>query len=128
MVERDYVMRLIHEIIRTLIALVFGRDVDEETELIVRAESRQLYERLKSLVDAGEIEEAENCLWEAAENGEIDFETGLLFYEHLNEKSNDFLEEHHFSRKEVVEGICYLAECYGYGTMAESLLEDVIEE
>ncbi len=34
MVERDYVMRLIHEIIRTLIALVFGRDVDEETELI----------------------------------------------------------------------------------------------
>lgn len=66
MVERDYVMRQIHEIIRTLIALVFGRDVDEETELIVRAESRQLYERLKSLVDAGEIEEAENCLWEAA--------------------------------------------------------------
>ena len=31
MIEKDYVMRLIHEIIRTLILLLFQKDIDEGT-------------------------------------------------------------------------------------------------
>ena len=86
-------------------------------------------ERLKRLIDAGKIGDAEDQLWEGIEEGNgTNFEMSLMFYEYLNEKSSDFLEEHQFSRKEIIEGIRYVSGCYGYGGMAEPLLENVEEE
>ena len=71
MVEKDYVMRIVHEMIRTLIRLIFQKDIDEGEEIIFSEEARQRNELLKKLIDAGEIEEAENRLLDEMENGRI---------------------------------------------------------
>ena len=64
------------------------------------------------MIDAGEINEAENQLLDRLEgymeSGEIDgitLETALEIYGHINEKEDDFLEEHDYSREEIEEGI-----------------------
>lgn len=128
MFEQDYVMRLVHEVIRTLIKLIFQKDIDDDEEYIFNEQTKQKYELLKKLVDEGEIEEAENRLMEDLDNEKaLNFETALMFYGYLNEKDNEFLETHHFSRKEVIEGIQFVAKHYGYESMADSLLEDIWE-
>lgn len=128
MVEKDYVMRIVHEMIRTLIRLIFQKDIDEGEEIIFDEETRQRNELLKKLIDAGEIEEAENRLLDEMEHGSgVTLEAALMFYEYLNGKTNDFLESHNFSRKEVIEGVCYVSSHYGYGSMAESLMEEGME-
>ena len=35
------------------------------------------------------------------------------FYQHLDEFDDDFLEEHDYSREEILEGLESLAEAYG---------------
>ncbi len=64
------------------------------------------------MIDAGEINEAENQLLDrlegCMESGEIDgitLEIALEIYGHINEKEDDFLEEHDYSREEIEEGI-----------------------
>ena len=70
MVKQDYLMRLIHEMVRTIIKLIFNIDektVDIEQEL---KETSDLYIRLVWLADASKINEAENLLYEQLENGQ----------------------------------------------------------
>ena len=63
MVENDYVMRIIHEMVRTLIKLLFGIDEVKEEELNFEAqESGDLYRRLRQMAKDGKINEAENLL------------------------------------------------------------------
>ena len=72
MVKQDYLMRLIHEMVRTIIKLIFNIDektVDIEQEL---KETSDLYIRLVRLADAGKINEAENLLYEQLENGQAE--------------------------------------------------------
>ena len=33
------------------------------------------------------------------------YKTALLFYSHLNQLDNDFLEDHNYSREEIVSGV-----------------------
>ena len=48
----------------------------------------------------------------------------LLFYRSLNQKSDEFLEDHNFSREEIRDGISYVVDLYGYGSMLDAFLED----
>lgn len=127
MVEKDYVMRLIYEIIRTLIRMIFHIDIEKRDGPIF--EEKQYtgrYEQLAALVDRGCINEAENRLMDELNVYERrDLELALCFYAYLNEKDSDFLEEHGFSRREIAEGIRMVCALFGYGTMAESLLEEL---
>ena len=62
---------------------------------------------------------------EGAEPGDLEnLKLALVFYSYLNGKDNDFLESHDFSREEVAEGIQDAMKLYGYGGLAETLLED----
>lgn len=107
MFEQDYVMRMIRELIRGLMKICFGIDTDSPAlELIKNEEKRQTTEELLKLTDDGRINEAENRLFYAVEegNGE-DLKMALVFYTHLNGKTDVFLEEHDFSRAEIREGL-----------------------
>ena len=56
MFEQDYIMRLIKEMVRALVKLLFGIDTQTPTaELLQDAEQKQTMEELYDLVDAGEI-------------------------------------------------------------------------
>ena len=77
-----------------------------------------------ALMEEGRIDEAENRLYDLT-SGEGDedrhnLEAGLLFYYILNGKDDDFLEEHDFSREEIMTGIQDLANRYGLSGIAEA--------
>ena len=124
MFERDYIMRMIKEMVRAIIKLLFGIDTQSPTaELLQDAEQKQTLEELYDLVDAGEICEAENRVIELSEDGNgSDLEIAVLFYSYLNEKSDAFLEEHRFSREEVMQGLKDVASRHGLGEMADVFL------
>ena len=71
----------------------------------------KLYEKLES-EEALEEENLENL------------KLALAFYDYLNGKDNDFLESHEYSREEIREGICDVMKRFGYGGLAETLLEN----
>lgn len=76
------------------------------------------------MVDAGSINEAENIIYEITENGaKVNLEIALLFYSYLNDKSDDFLEEHNFSRDEIKSGLKDISSRYGVGSFTEMFLQ-----
>ena len=85
---------------------------------------KETLESLLALMEEGKIDEAENRLYDLT-SGEEDedrhnLEAGLLFYYILNGKDDDFLEEHDFSREEIMTGIQDLADRYGLSGIAEA--------
>ncbi|MBQ3584613.1 MAG: hypothetical protein IJA27_07860 [Lachnospiraceae bacterium] len=115
MVKQDYIMRLIHDMVRTVLRLVFGIDEEKEEVVFLDAKEREIYDRLIKMADSGEINEAENLLYE-----ELDIEDkeclkrALLFYNHLNEMDDETLERADFSREEIREGVENILCKFGY--------------
>lgn len=123
--EKDYIMRLIHELIRTLIKLLCGADPDRSEEELLPAAKKGRYLSLRQMLDDGEINQAENLLQEELDiHDRADLGMALLFYRSLNRKSDEFLEDHNFSREEIRDGISYVVDLYGYGSMLDAFLED----
>ena len=93
------------------------------SELLEDAEEKQTLESLLDLIDEGRINEAENSLYESIENlDKSGLEMALLFYLYLNDKSDEFLEEHDFSRDEVKQGLKDVTARYGVNGFAEMFL------
>lgn len=126
MFEQDYIMRLIKEMVRMILKLLFQIDTDTPTaELLSEAEQRETLEELLELVDRGKINEAENRVYELTSDGNAEnLEVALLFYSYLNDKTDDFLEENDFCRKEIKEGLEDIVSGYGLGSLADMFLED----
>ncbi|TCL57467.1 hypothetical protein EDD76_1081 [Kineothrix alysoides] len=123
MFENDYIMRLLYDVIRTLKKLIFKTNEENGEVTETDAQAAEDFKRLSSLIDEGKINEAENLLTEEmeAENPKA-FQIALLFYEYLNSKDNDFLEDNDFSRREISDGLKYAAGLYGYSSMIDALL------
>ncbi len=120
--DKDYIMRLTHEVVRTLIRLLFQKDIDREEESTAPAEMLVRYRKLLAMIKEGKINEAENLLVEEMELDNLSyFEMGLLFYEKLGAQTEDFLEEHNYTQEEVVDGLKYLVDCYGYGDLWDTV-------
>lgn len=107
MFQQDYILRIIHETIRMALKLLCGVDIDApEAEPLQTREERDALKRLTDMADRGEINEAENLLFDAlTANDPSSLKTALLFYEHLNEMADAFLEAHDFSREEIHAGL-----------------------
>lgn len=124
--QKDYVMRIVHEWVRTLIKLIFNQDIDKDDDDGISLEVMELYRKLLSMIDDGKINEAENILVDGLETGgQAYFEMALLFYEKLSGKTEEFLAEHDYSQEEVVDGLKYVADYYGYGSLMDAFAEDL---
>ena len=122
MFEQDYVMRLIKEMIRVILKLLFNIDVETPTtRLIENEEEKAILEALLNMIDEGAINEAENIIFELAEDN-ANLEMILLFYSYLNDKSDKFLLENHFSRKELQADLKNMLSKYGLDSMIEVFL------
>ena len=123
MFEQDYIMRLVHEIARVLAKILFN--IDSETvseELENRIEETDVLEQLLDMVDNGQINEAENKLYDMLDVGVPNcVETAIIFYSYLNEKSDEFLKENDYNRGEVKEGIEGVAERVGLSGLINTL-------
>ena len=123
--EKDYYMRIVHEMVRMLIRLVFGKDIDRNDEEAVPLEVMECYRKLTAMADDGDINEAENLLLDGLDQGSrAYFELALMFYEKLNGKTDEFLEEHDYSREEVLDGIKYVVDYYGYGSLMDAFVDE----
>ena len=65
MVEQDYIMRLIKELVRTLLKLLFQIDLENPyTEVYKENEEKSTLQALIDLIDRGLINDAENQLYD----------------------------------------------------------------
>lgn len=145
--ENDFIMRQIRDMVRMLAKVLFGKNTatyeyhaefQHENSLDNNeGEDKQmagvqkiakdlaadrLYFRLVCMVDAGQINEAENLLSDELDRAEDEyFEAALGFYDYLNTLPDEFLEEHDYSREEIRDGALGLAERKGLGELGEGL-------
>lgn len=125
MFEQDYIMRLIRELVRAVCKLIFHIDTEtpglELFDAEREQEQREALEGIIRLADQGRINEAENVLFEWP--GDANQETlkmALVFYAHLNEKTDAFLAEHDFSREEIRDGLHEVMSRYGLESLSET--------
>ena len=126
MFEQDYIMRQLKEMIRAIFKMLFGTDVKSITiELLESQEDRELLESLFEMADDGNINEAENRLYDSMDNNISSLKTALLFYSYLNDKTDEFLDANNFSREEIKSGINQLMDRYDLSELARLILLDL---
>ncbi|MBP3415059.1 MAG: hypothetical protein J6L81_07685 [Clostridia bacterium] len=118
MFQTDYIMRQIETFVRVLAKVLLGKDQDDIYSFIsvdeTGADTDPLQIQLEKLISLGNINEAEDLLFEKLEEGDMKtVETALRFYKTLNDMSDEQLEECNFSREEITEGIKEIGENFG---------------
>jgi len=125
--EKDYIMRMIKEMVRVLFSLVFGKkyvSVELEKENKYEVSGKNLKNFL-DMIDLGQINEAENILLDSIDytnNNEV-IEVAL-FYQYLSEKDNKFLENNNYTKEEVLSGFKQLLMKSGYSDLLYLLKYD----
>ena len=101
--QDDYVMRTITDLVRAIAGLALGKnEIDYDLPLSEAAYTPvdRAYRRLKDLADAGDINGAENELYECLDTS-------------LNQLDDDALYTANFSREEIAEGINSVSAQFG---------------
>lgn len=115
--EKDYIMRMIKEMVRVLFSFMFGKNyVSVEQEVKNRYEvSGKKLDELLEMIDNGEINEAENMiLTDMDYDNKEAIAAAALFYQYLAGKSEDFLQKNNYSKEEVLDGMNHIMEKSGY--------------
>lgn len=126
MFEKDYILRLIQEMVRMVLKLLFHIDTASALELAVKEEeNREETERVWRLLKDKRINEAENLLFDLMDTGKKEYlKSSLLFYDYLNGLTDEELEAASFSREEIREGLVNSMKRFGYEDLCESLPMD----
>lgn len=124
--EQDYIMRQIHQILKVLVKVLFNVSDDSlSLALIQDVETKETVGDLLKKIDDGNINKAENEISEMTDYTTKDnLLAGIIFYSYLNEKDDEYLESHDFSREEVEDGIKNLLSKYGLENMSDILFYD----
>ena len=125
--EKDYIMRMIKEMVRVLFSLIFGKKY-----VSVELEKENKYEvsgkKLKSfldMIDLGQINEAENILLDNIDyTNKEEVMAAALFYQYLSEKDNEFLENNNYTKEEVLSGFKQLLIQSGYKELFYLIKDD----
>lgn len=118
--EKDYIMRIIKEMVSVLFSLLLGRKfVSVELELANKYEvSGKDLRDLLAMVDKGDINEAENLLLDGMDYANQDeVAAAALFYQYLSEKEEAFLLQNNYSKEEVLEGMKWVMQNAGYADL-----------
>ena len=115
--EKDYIMRMIKEMVRVLFSLAFGKkyvSVELEKENKYEVSGKNLKNFL-NMIDLGQINEAENILLDSIDyTNKNEVMAVALFYQYLSEKDNQFLENNNYTKEEVMSGFKQLLMQSGY--------------
>lgn len=113
--EKDYIMRMIKEMVRVLFSLIFGKKyVSVELENKYEISGKNLKDFL-DMIDSGEINEAENILLDSIDyTDRNEVMAAALFYQYLSEKDSEFLKNNNYTKEEVMSGFKQLLMQSGY--------------
>ena len=107
----------IQDIARLITRLLLKGDMPQYTLPAAEAEYTEadhLFKKIIGLADEGDINGAENELLMNMEDDDPDYlELALTFYLYLNDMDGDYLDDHGYSREEVLDGVKSLAEDWG---------------
>ena len=114
----DYIMRMIEIAIHGLANLVFQKDRDLVTvddEEVARVSGGVLSHLIRYMVDRGDINGAENLLFEELERNPLDthLNTAIDFYREISALNDDELLSRGFTREEVLTGLIDVGTLYG---------------
>ena len=125
--EKDYIMRMIKEMVRVLFSLVLGKkyvSVELEKENKYEVSGKNLKNFL-DMIDLGQINEAENILLDSIDyTNKNEVMAVALFYQYLSEKDNQFLENNNYTKEEVLSGFKQLLMKSGYSDLIYLLKYD----
>ena len=125
--EKDYIMRMIKEMVRVLFSLAFGKkyvSVELEKENKYEVSGKNLKNFL-NMIDLGQINEAENILLDSIDyTNKNEVMAVALFYQYLSEKDNQFLENNNYTKEEVLSGFKQLLMKSGYSNLLYLLKYD----
>ena len=125
--EKDYIMRMIKEMVRVLFSLAFGKkyvSVEREKENKYEVSGKNLKNFL-NMIDLGQINEAENILLDSIDyTNKNEVMAVALFYQYLSEKDNQFLENNNYTKEEVLSGFKQLLMKSGYSDLLYLLKYD----
>ena len=125
--EKDYIMRMIKEMVRILLSLIYGKkyvSVELEKENKYEVSGKNLKSFL-DMIDSGQINEAENILLDNidyANNDEV--MAAALFYQYLSEKDSEFLINNNYTKEEVLSGFKQLLVQSGYNNLLYIIKDD----
>lgn len=125
--EKDYIMRMIKEMVRVLFSLVFGKkyvsvEIEKENKYEVSGKKLQGF---LNMIDSGQINEAENILLNSIDyTNKDEIVAAVLFYQYLSEKDSEFLENNHYTKEEVLSGFKQLLTQSGYKELLYLLKDD----
>lgn len=114
--QDDYLLRNVQDTARLITKLLLGETMPAYTlpDKEPYTQADRLFQKIIELADQGDINEAENQLLENLVPDDKNYlELALTFYLHLNDMDADKLDEHDYSREEILDGIKSLAEDWG---------------
>ena len=118
--EKDYIMRMIKEMVRILFSLIYGKkyvSVELEKENKYEVSGKNLKSFL-DMIDSGQINEAENILLDNIDyTNNDDVMAAALFYQYLSEKDSEFLLNNNYTKEEVLSGFKQLLVQSGYNNL-----------
>ena len=118
--EKDYIMRMIKEMVRVLFSLAFGKkyvsvELEKENKYEVSGKNSKNF---LNMIDLGQINEAENILLDSIDyTNKNEVMAVALFYQYLSEKDNQFLENNNYTKEEVLSGFKQLLMKSGYSDL-----------
>ncbi len=125
--EKDYIMRMIKEMVRVLFSLAFGKkyvsvELEKENKYEVSGKKLKIF---LNMIDLGQINEAENILLDSIDyTNKNEVMAVALFYQYLSEKDNQFLENNNYTKEEVLSGFKQLLMKSGYSDLLYLLKYD----
>lgn len=113
--EKDYIMRMIKEMVRVLFSLIFGKKyVSVELENKYEVSGKNLKDFL-DMINSGKINEAENILLDSIDyTDRNEVMAAAFFYQYLSEKDSEFLKNNNYTKEEVLSGFKQLLMQSGY--------------
>ena len=125
--EKDYIMRMIKEMVRVLFSLAFGKkyvsvELEKENKYEVSGKNLKIF---LNMIDLGQINKAENILLDSIDyTNKNEVMAVALFYQYLSEKDNQFLENNNYTKEEVLSGFKQLLMKSGYSDLLYLLKYD----
>ena len=113
--RKDWMLRQVEHALKVFASMVLGKHAssDRTEDLQSDPQSDLLARRLTALVHEGRYGEAEDLLFDSFEDTMAMRAVVVWFYEELSGKSDEDLEQHGFSRDEILSGLRDMAESIG---------------
>ncbi len=114
--QKDYLMRLIEDIVRIIARIFFGKDYKsyQYVDDMMLSKTDLWYRQMTELVDQRRLGEAEDILFDGLDTQNKDhMAVALDVYMAMNALSDDELDNADFTREEIKDGLKKITQMFG---------------